>query len=268
MILTASRDAPWYRRVLGRCYRRHYGRWPFTARRTTVRVGGIHYELDLSQLIDNYLFFEGCWEEEVASCLSRYARDGMTVLDVGANVGAHTFRLARAVGSDGRVVAFEPMRWARRKLERNQELNAFGNITIEAIALSDSQGEEELRFRSNWPLDGKHQPEANVVERIAFETLDRYSERHGLSVDLIKLDVDGFEARVLRGGIGVLRSCRPVLVMEVDLNASDGLLDLLGDEGYWPHDPASGERIPDLLDRLGGLPGGHCSLNVAFLPQA
>jgi hypothetical protein len=71
----------------------------------TAEIAGNWYELELSQLIDNFMFFEGSWEEEVTTCLARYAAPGMTVLDIGANIGAHTLHLARDVGETGQVIA-------------------------------------------------------------------------------------------------------------------------------------------------------------------
>lgn len=256
-----------WRRAVGRCYRRFYGHWPFTARTVTTQVAGIWYELELSQLIDNFLYFEGCWEEEVWTCLARYVEPRMTVLDIGANIGAHTLGLAREVGEMGLVIGFEPMRWARKKLLRNLELNGFGNITIEALALSDEPGEKEVRFRSNWPLDCRHQPEASIVESIEFDTLDAYTSRKRLGVDLIKLDVDGYEERVIRGGLELLRRCRPIVLTEVDRKGIDGLVGLLEAEGYLPHQPGHGGQIADLRGHLEAMPRGHSSVNVAFLPR-
>jgi FkbM family methyltransferase len=158
------------------------------------------------------------------------------------------------------------MGWARQKLLRNIDLNRYGNIAVEAVALSDMSGREDVRFRSNWPLDGKHQPEANIVESIQFETLDAYTCRAGLEVDLIKLDVDGYEQRVLSGGLEHLRRYRPIIVMEVDRDNADDLVALLGRERYLPHHPGDGGRIPDLTAEIRSLPSGHSSMNVVFLP--
>lgn len=98
--MSSRRPSRLLRRTLGRIYRRFYGRWPLTARTVAAQVAGIRYELELSQLIDSFLYFEGCWEEEVTACLARYTRPGMTVLDIGANIGAHTLHLARDVGEN------------------------------------------------------------------------------------------------------------------------------------------------------------------------
>lgn len=167
---------------------------------------------------------------------------------------------------NGQVIAFEPMGWARRKLLRNIELNRFRNISVEAVALSDQSGRDDVRFRSNWPLDGKHQPEANIVESIEFETLDSYTWRTGLAVDLMKLDVDGYEQRVLNGGLEQIRRSKPIIVMEVERENADDLVALLGGEGYLPHHPGDGEPISSLSETISSLPSGHSSVNVAFLP--
>jgi hypothetical protein len=78
-----------------------------TDRQIVVR-GGITYDLDLSQGIDFAIYLGGMFERGTANALSKLTMPGSLVLDIGANIGAHTLRLANLVGPNGRVVAFEP----------------------------------------------------------------------------------------------------------------------------------------------------------------
>jgi len=83
---------------------------------------GVTYDLDLSQGIDFAIYLGGMFERSTAVALSKLTEPSSLVLDIGANIGAHTLRLARLVGPNGRVMAFEPTVFAFRKLQRNLDL--------------------------------------------------------------------------------------------------------------------------------------------------
>lgn len=185
-------------------------------RRLTAMIEDFRYELDLGEVIDAHIFYEGCFEPATRRAIKALCNPGMTVLDIGANVGCHTLLMARLVGQ-GKVIAFEPMPWARAKLLRNIELNGFQNIVVEGIALSDAISKAQtVSFRSSWRLDGGVNPEASRGVIVDFETLDAYLQRRGIrAVDLIKLDVDGYEFKVLRGACGTISRSRPPIIIEL-----------------------------------------------------
>jgi tRNA G37 N-methylase Trm5 len=91
--------------------------------RTVVARDGITYDLDLAQGIDFAIFLGNIYERQTKSALRKLVSPGSLVLDIGANIGAHTLHLAQLVGPGGRVMAFEPTDFAFRKLGRNLELN-------------------------------------------------------------------------------------------------------------------------------------------------
>lgn len=115
-----------FRGVLGRLYLKY----KMTNKNRTVIAtrGGITYELDLNELIDSSIYYEGCFEPLTTAVIDKYVKSGMTVFDIGANIGCHTLRCAKLVGKSGKVIVFEPMSWAFAKLKRNIELNDFNNI--------------------------------------------------------------------------------------------------------------------------------------------
>ncbi len=201
---------------------------------------GIKWELHLDQLIDRSIYYEGCFEPTVVALYNRYLKEGMTVLDIGANIGCHTLRFAKLVGESGKVVAFEPMSWAFSKLKRNVELNDFNNVILENIALSsESKGNSQVEFYCSWPLGGDSGSDAqlhpvhkgykmkDVAEII---TLDDYMRRADIKkVDFIKLDVDGYEHQVICGGMHTVKTFKPLMIVEF----------------AWEN-----ENLGDLLDRL------------------
>lgn len=200
----------------------------------------INYELDLNETIDAAIYYEGCFEPHTTEAIRRLCRPGTTVLDIGANVGCHTLRFAQLVGPRGRVVAFEPMSQAFARLKKNVELNVFENIVLEKIALSNrSRKGEKIAMACSWPLyavdDAHRHPLTRglvVTDVVDFVTLDEYVRAHGVArVDLIKLDVEGYEFQVLQGAVETLRSFRPVVIMELGIyllaEAGDSLEDVV-----------------------------------------
>ena len=86
--------------------------------------GGLRWMLDLDEGIDFSIFLLGSFEPDAVRCFEKRIKPGDVVLDICANIGAHTLRLARLVGSSGRVLAFEPTIYAYAKLRSNLELKS------------------------------------------------------------------------------------------------------------------------------------------------
>ncbi|MBS0658733.1 MAG: FkbM family methyltransferase [Verrucomicrobia bacterium] len=202
--------------------------------RVQKTIDGLTYDLDLSEVIDTSLYYYGTFEKEIERLIDDYTQPGQTVLDIGANVGYHTVRLARNVGPQGRVVAIEPTSAACVRLRRNLELNRCTNVDVQALALSDrEEGVREVAFQSNFPVDGEP---LIVPEMLRLTSLDVLLPELGVSdLGFIKLDVDGYEEKVLLGALATLRRDRPVLVLEVMPPAAGGPsrpLGLLQELGY------------------------------------
>jgi len=152
------------------------------------------------------LLLRGLWEPEATSLFKRLIRPGATVLDIGANQGVYTLLAARAVGPTGRVHAFEPNRRYCELIERSLAVNGFkAQTSIHNLALGETAGETELVFSWAWG-GGAHlavEAMAAVPEqerqpcRIA--ALDEMFADPGFTVDVIKMDIEGAEARALRG---------------------------------------------------------------------
>jgi FkbM family methyltransferase len=234
-----------------------------------VERQGVTYELDLSQLIDARIYYEGEFEPETAELFRRLVRPGMVVFDIGANVGAHALPLAKMVGVEGHVYMFEPTQWAFAKLQHNLSLNPeLKHVTLENMALSDHDAtEESYSIRSQWSVEG----EKGVLEEgnIEFATLDSYCNDHGIEgVDFIKLDVDGFETKILRGGQAMLDRMRPILLVEMSDywqrqggESARAMIDILDQAGYRYLDEETLEPIEGIVQRLESLEG-DTTINV------
>lgn len=166
--------------------------------------------------------FSGAYEPEEMTVLDQRIRPGMTVLDVGANVGYMTLFMAARVGDAGRVHSFEPNPTVARRLAENLALNPAlrGRITVHDFALGATSRETEFYA----PVDGhegvgglrdtERAPLDRVI-RVPVRTLDEFAAAYGIRrLDFIKMDVEGGEWDVLKGGAGVLARFRPLILLE------------------------------------------------------
>jgi FkbM family methyltransferase len=142
------------------------------------------------------------------------------------------------------------------------ELNDFHNIVIENLALSNENKEnQEVTLSCSWPISSVgidpsrlHPLHHGYMTRVAvnFVTFDSYIESKGITtVDLIKLDVDGYELKMIQGAVNTLRAYKPVILMElqpwglaeVGDNAED-LVSLLSELGYKFHSDKTMRPFP------------------------
>lgn len=253
----------------------------------TVVRGGINWRLDLSEGIDFSIYFLGRFEQSTAKALDRLIRSGDTVFDIGANIGAHSLPIARAVGPGGRLFSFEPTAFAFGKLKQNLSLNPDLEARVSAyqLLLTDDPGATiRSEIYSSWPLrvrsdaHPKHKGQLATTAGATPETLDAFSDRQRISrLDVIKIDVDGSEYPVLHGGVETLRKLRPVILMELSPyvhveqgNSFGALIDLLGSIGYSLEEVGTSRKLPLDTARLAKLIPDGASINAiaAFATSA
>lgn len=249
-----------------------------------VNRRGVKWQLDLREGVDLSLYLLGLFERSTVLAYSRLIKPGDTVLDIGANIGAHTLHLARCIGSRGKVIAFEPTTFAFNKLVKNVSLNPTlsPRIITEQIMLVGKSGVDLVSgIYSSWPLANqnglhkKHGGRLMPTSGASATTLDEYLIRNKIEkIHLVKLDVDGYEYLVLRGGMSMIKRERPPIIMELApyLFAETGyslekLLNILKRLGYTLTTLRNGQPLPDsprLLRKL--IPSG-CSINVLAKPE-
>ena len=156
---------------------------------------------------------------------------GMLALDVGANVGFFTLLLSRRAGPTGRVLAFEPDLANLSMLRRNVAINQCGNVEVCALALGNENGfasfmRDEKTGLEGHLVAGQHgwqdasSPAGPIVET-RVSTIDAELAGRDRPVAFIKLDVEGSEAAVLRGGEHTIRRDRPVILAELSSSFRD-----------------------------------------------
>ena len=165
---------------------------------------------------------------------------GMTVVEVGSNIGAHTVFLAQKAGLQGRVHAFEPQRIVYQTLCANIALNNLSNVVTHYAAAGDKPGTikvPELEPKATNNFGGLGLGEFDTGADVPVVTLDSLGLRF---CHFIKADVEGMEESALRGGEETIRQHSPVLYVENDREEkSESLLTYIHSLGYrtflhWP----------------------------------
>lgn len=246
---------------------------------------GLRWQLDLNEGIDFAIWLTGAFERRLQLVYTRHIKPGMTVLDLGANIGAHTLPLARLVGPKGKVIAVEATKFAIEKLQRNLALNPGLETPVELVhALLGANGARSApsHLYSSWPLTGGsdlHPELRGALKPIggaACTTVDSLVERNShVKVDWIKLDVDGHELEVLQGAQTTLTRHRPKILIEFAPYCHSErpgnfteLVALLLDSHYDLSVAESGRRLPPNPEKIEGMitPGG--SINVLASPRS
>ena len=164
--------------------------------------------------ISGRLLRKGQREQAFMSLLRREVSEGMTVLDIGANVGYQAFTMASIVGDGGHVFAVEPDPRNLRLLRDNVRLNGWDNrVSVHACAVSDHDGTAPFRVARRSNLNSlavtRHTRDSKTIE-IPVVSLDSFfADRPPPS--FIKMDIEGHEVEVLRGFEQTLRN-RPFLL--------------------------------------------------------
>ena len=168
----------------------------------------------LSTITTYVLLEQEAWFEKEADFVPRLLKPGMTVLDIGANVGVYSLALARRVGPTGKVYAYEPAGEPRRLLEKSKEANSAHNLEIVAAAVSDRTRRAHLEPGISSEL---HSLSENALgESVAVTSLDEEDAiRNWGSPDFVKIDAEGEERRILEGGRGFFARHSPLVMFEV-----------------------------------------------------
>lgn len=158
------------------------------------------------------------WFEDEIKFLRRLLQPGQEVVDIGANYGVYTLSMARAVGSTGRVWAFEPASHTASLLAESIAANGFSWITLDRRALSSAAGTAQLTLNANSELNALVRDSAATVasETVSLVTLDDCLEACGWrDIEVVKIDAEGEEANIIKGGERFFAEQSPLVLYEV-----------------------------------------------------
>ena len=181
--------------------------------------------------------FWGRWEESIARVFIQ-DRSDTNILDVGANIGGFTLPIAKCISSrNGKVYAFEPQRIVFQQFCANVFLNRLDNVHTYNVALGDKECEIKIPELDFWKsqniggfsvdpnirenikneaLEGKNfsNTESQAIYSVKQKTLDSF--KFGFHINLIKVDVEGYELEFFKGGSQTIKANRfPPIIFEL-----------------------------------------------------
>lgn len=232
----------------------------------------IVFKVNINTYLGKLLYWRGAHEWGPIFALKKIIKKDFICIDVGANQGEYTLWMAKLAGKNGKIIAFEPLTKMFNQLNENIQLNqdlrnqiitlkkglsdVVGEIPIYAVNPDDKFSDNE-GMPTIFPTNTKN----TFIENIPLSTLDIECENLQINkLNFIKIDVEGAELNVIKGGINTIKKFKPVLLIEFNeatFNAA----------GY------TSKHIIDLLSKLGykfyliGVRGTLKKLDLNNIPQ-
>jgi FkbM family methyltransferase len=181
------------------------------------------YKLKIHPLFDKgierAIFDKGVYEDGTLWCFSKIIRKGFIVADIGANIGLTAVHASRLVGDSGVVYAFEPLKSTFKILNENININKLKNVVTNNVALSNFEGKtmiyQNLHINRGAASIYSSVDDCKGIE-IDVTTFNKFCFDFGLlKFDFIKIDIEGSEFPMLKGGKDVfLSNDKPIVCIE------------------------------------------------------
>ena len=215
---------------------------PYLYQKRSIREvmrNGINFKLDLCDTVDHFIFYN--YDDDALELFFEEAKNANVILDIGANIGWTALRFA-GKNPKATIIAFEPHPLTFQRAQDNFGRNNFSNILCLNIGLGETASTLKI-----YELTDNN----SGMNRIILEELDRpfkevkierlddvLTSRDIQQVDLIKIDVEGFECFVLKGASNILTSSNAKILMETD-------------DAYLKNNGSSAQWLIDILKRYG-----------------
>lgn len=210
--------------------------------------------------------------------VSRYVRVGAVCFDIGANIGVYSVVMSKLSGDAANVHSFEPVDHLREKLLANAKLNGFDTLRVSGMAVGDRPGTAVMyqinkgQFRGGTSslienstvqglgLDNFTKKEVVVV------TVDEYVTTNNVQrIDFMKIDVEGYELKVLQGGREAIGKLRPAILFEFDYPRLEAAGEIIA--GFDEFFRSVNYRVMNLPDHSPAVLDDTASRNVLALPN-
>ena len=221
---------------------------------------------DCVDLITPYVLREqGDWFEDEIKFVRRALDSGQRAIDIGANYGVYTLSMARAVGAAGKVWAFEPASATAEFLAASIAENTFGHVVLERSALSSTFGTASLSLNRDAELNALEHggTVTGASETVRLVTLDERAAFHQWrDIDFVKIDAEGEELNILRGGIQFFANHSPLVQYEIkagnELHME--LVEAFAQQGYRSYRLVPGLDLLAAIDANTALDGYQLNL--------
>ena len=179
---------------------------------------GFKVNLKLDRVVDRY-FYIGSFEKETFSFFKKLVKPNMTIIDIGGNIGLFSLTASATMDDSGKIYAFEPAEEVFNDFQKNIELNNFKNIQLIKKGVADKSGEISFNICEDNAYNSINlTPMNKIVRKITIKTvsLDDFCAKEEIKkIDIIKIDTEGAEFMVLKGGEKTLtKEDAPILIME------------------------------------------------------
>lgn len=221
------------------------------------------------QTIGKCMELYGEFSEGEVQLFKALIKPGDVVMEIGAHIGNHTMVFAKAIGPEGFVLAYEPQRIVYQTLCANMALNSILNAYLYNEAISDKPGSMFVPVLDPEveQIFGGHNLEGHAEgDTIVVRTLDNITVP---KCDFVKIDVEGMEAKVIRGGNFFFTKYRPIIYVENDRPELSGDLirsiDSLGYIMYWHMPPIYNSN--NYYGNSENIFGAMVSVNMICIPN-
>tara|TARA_B100001750_G_scaffold245496_1_gene265267 strand:+ start:82 stop:996 length:915 start_codon:yes stop_codon:yes gene_type:complete len=204
------------------------------------------------------LLVHGSHEPDTTKFVSKYLKENIVCVDVGANIGYYSTLYSKIVGQNGKVLAIEPSPVNFEFLKKNLELQNFSNYLVFNCASGDKEG--NVRFlmdkRANKCMIVQDETESSnnpdIISVPVRKIDDIIDESNVERVDFLKMDVEGYEWFAIQGALKTIQKFRPSIQIEIHFNKlgheiTQKILNILKNENYQIiyHDISSDQRLSD-----------------------
>lgn len=215
--------------------------WPFLKNKDSIIAKVLNYKLYLNpddQGISRELYMYGVHEPITTRLIYKEIKPGMHIIDIGANLGYYAIMEGLLVGPSGRVLAIEPYPQSQKILKENVRLNSLEKTVVtEQCAIGDANTTARLYIceRANWNCLTPLKEAVSSID-VDVKTLDSINPFD--RVDFLRMDVEGYEIKVIKGMSSVLRQFHPDISMElhpqiVGVEEIINMLNTLKQNGYY-----------------------------------
>jgi FkbM family methyltransferase len=179
---------------------------------------GTKMNLDISNLVDHCIYFST--DQKALDNFIGNLKSSDTLVDIGANIGYTTLLFSKAC-SKGKILSIEPSKELFNTVESHLQLNGIKNVTCLNIGLGD-QEKTAMLYKVSENNSGMNRVFENTEtsynsESVKIKTLDAVlSEQKIEKVNAIKIDVEGYEFKILKGALNTIKTNKPILFIEID----------------------------------------------------